>query len=124
MRKSISTLVVILILITSYISANPGNSDLQLINGMGIYVNLNDESQKDIFTYAEYSNEYEVVLLETKRKLNYFQLINDKGIIVKKISVNSKSVEIEKSIFDKGKYLMGLKLDGQSQVEFINVIVE
>jgi hypothetical protein len=124
MKKGVSVLIIILFLISSYSSANPDNRNLILVNGMGISVLLNDESQKEIFSSAEYSNEYEMLLFETKKMIEYIQLINPKGILENQFSVKAKNVEIEKSIFTKGKYMMGLKINGQSQVEFLNVVVE
>lgn len=124
MRKDVSVIIIILFLITSYSSANPENRNLILVNGMGISVLLNDESQKEIFTSAEYSNEYEILLFETKKMIEYIQLINPKGVIENQFPVKAKNVEIERSIFANGKYLMGLKINGESQVEFVNVVVE
>lgn len=124
MKNSTSFFVILFIFLTSISSTDPSNSNLLLITGMGISVSLNDVSQKKIFSNAEYSNEYEVVLMETERLMEYIQILNNKGALERQIHVGSKTVEIEKGIFQKGKYLMGLKIKGQPQLEFVNVEID
>jgi len=124
MRKKLTTIIIFLVLISKSSSANPGDEDLYLINGMGISLSLNDENQKQIFSSAEYSNEYEFILLETHKEINYIQLINNRGEVERKIEVDSKHVQIGKKVFNKGRFLLAFKLEGTLQIEFINVNVE
>jgi len=96
---------------------------LKIITSTKVKVTLNDVGQLDLFEDAIYLPQANIIKFETRAKMKFIHVIDSKGKMLYQFPVRSSKVRISKSLFSKGDYKLGFKLENESEVLYTNLTV-
>lgn len=108
---------------TVFASSDPIDA-LKVISSAKVIVSLNDVGQLDLFEDAIYFPQANVIKFETKSKIVFIQVFDSKGLMKYQFPVKSKKVKLSKSLFAKGNYRLGFKMENLDDISFTNLTVK
>lgn len=121
MKHIIYSSFVFLILLFNF-SFTDNSKDLLLVNGNEISMYVSSKEQFNLFQSIEYSYEYDFILIESKKEINYIQILGSDNEVKEAIKISSQFAQIGKSLFQKGKYKLAFKFKNVDKVEYFNLL--
>lgn len=111
---------IILALSASLLASNDINFPVTMLTTSTTTVSV-EKSEKKIFMSVEMTNDQNNLQFKTYKDISFVQVYSEDGRIEFLLPVEASKVRINKSLFETGKYKLGFKIKGESELHFAEV---
>lgn len=118
----LSILVTVTAFNVSLASSDPIDA-LKVISNSKVEFTLFDVAQLNTFEDAVYLPLSNVLRFESKKRIEYIQVLDGNGKLKMQLPVRSNVLRISKSLFQKGYHQLGFKIAGEENILFTNLTI-
>ena len=120
MKNLILIPIVILAVSASLIANNEINVPVTMLTTSTTTVTV-EKSEKKIFMSVEMTKDQNSLQFKTYKNISFVQVYSEDGRIEFQLPVESSNVRLKKNLFETGKYKLGFKIKGESELHFAEV---
>ena len=120
MKNLILIPTIILALSASLLATNDINFPVTMLTTSTTTVSV-EKSEKKIFMSVEMTSDQNSLQFKTYKDISFVQVYSEDGRIEFQLPVESSNVRLKKNLFETGKYRLGFKIKGESELHFAEV---
>ena len=120
MKNLILIPTIVLALTASLLANNEINYPVTMLTTSTTTVSV-EKSEKKIFMSVEMTKDQNSLQFKTYKNISFVQVYSEDGRIEFQLPVEASNVRLKKNLFETGKYKLGFKIKGESELHFAEV---
>jgi len=120
MKNLILIPTIVLALTASLLANNEINYPVTMLTNSTTTVSV-EKSEKKIFMSVEMTKDQNSLQFKTYKNISFVQVYSEDGRIEFQLPVEATNVRLKKNLFETGKYKLGFKIKGESELHFAEV---
>ena len=123
MKNLILIPTIVLALTASLLANNEINYPVTMLTTSTTTVSV-EKSEKKIFMSVEMTKDQNSLQFKTYKNISFVQVYSEDGRIEFQLPVEASNVRLKKNLFETGKYKLGFKIKGESELHFAEVVLK
>jgi hypothetical protein len=120
MKNLILIPTIVLALTASLLANNEINYPVAMLTTSTTTVSV-EKSEKKIFMSVEMTKDQNSLKFKTYKNIAFVQVYSEDGRIEFQLPVEATNVRLKKNLFETGKYKLGFKIKGETELHFAEV---